>query len=288
MSFQLDSYLRDQSARVERLLEQALARVAVDAAPKLRQAMAYALLGGGKRLRPILVIASSSAIGREPNAAELDFACALEMIHAYSLIHDDLPCMDDDDLRRGKPTVHKAFGEALAVLAGDALLTDAFALAAGGSESARAKLCLELATAAGSRGMVSGQVDDIDGKSASMAELQRVHARKTGALIRVACRGPALESAALPKLTTYGEQLGIAFQIADDILDATGDAKATGKATGKDAEKGRVGYPQLLGLDGAHRAANEAAEAATAALAGLPGDKAALEALARYTVSRDR
>ncbi|MBS2030892.1 MAG: polyprenyl synthetase family protein [Deltaproteobacteria bacterium] len=288
MSFQLDSYLRDQSARVERLLEQALGRVAVDAAPKLREAMAYALLGGGKRLRPILVIASCSALGREPNAAELDFACALEMIHTYSLIHDDLPCMDDDDLRRGKPTVHKAFGEAMAVLAGDALLTDAFALAAGGSESTRAKLCFELATAAGSRGMVSGQVDDVDGKSATMAELQRVHARKTGALIRAACRGPAIEDSALPKLTTYGEQLGIAFQIADDILDATGDAKATGKATGKDAQKGRVGYPQLLGLDGARRAADEAAEAAVDALVGLPGDKEALEALARYTVSRDR
>ena len=256
--------------------------------PRLVDAMSYSLLGGGKRLRPILVIASCSALERDPSAAELDFACALEMVHTYSLIHDDLPCMDDDDLRRGKPTVHKAFGEALAVLAGDALLTDAFALVANGPESARAALCAELAIAAGSRGMVSGQVDDIEGKSATLAELQRVHARKTGALIRAACRGPALGDAALSKLTTYGEQLGVAFQIADDILDATGDAKATGKATGKDAQKGRVTYPQLLGLEGARRAANDAAEAAISALVGLPGDKEALSALARYTVSRDR
>jgi geranylgeranyl diphosphate synthase type II len=268
--------------------------VAGGATPKLREAMAYALLAGGKRLRPVLVLTAVQALQRDASPAELDFACALEMVHTYSLIHDDLPAMDDDDLRRGRPTTHKVYGEALAILAGDALLTDAFTLIAGGpgAPEHRLALCAELGQAAGAAGMVGGQVDDIAGLSADLPALRSVHARKTGALIRAACRGPALApgtpAAQLQALTTFGERLGVAFQIADDILDVVGDAATAGKQVGKDAEKGRVTYPELLGLEGARTAAREAVEAGLAALSALPGDTGALAALARYTIARDR
>jgi geranylgeranyl diphosphate synthase, type II len=294
MSFSADEYLRAQAARVEAALEQALARVAGLATARLREAMSYSLMAGGKRLRPVLVLASEQALGFPESRACRDFACALEMVHTYSLIHDDLPAMDDDDLRRGKPTSHKAFGEANAILAGDALLTDAFTLVASGAGEAehRLALCAELGRSAGALGMVGGQVDDVAGLAKTLAELEGLHARKTGALIRAACRGPALapgtDSKFLDALTRYGEKLGVAFQIADDLLDVLGTAKKMGKQTQKDADKGRVGYPQLLGIDGAKRAADEAMQQAIDALAVLPGETTALAELARYTVKRDR
>ena len=294
MTFDLPTYLKTTARAVEGRLEASLAKIARDAAPRLREAMAYSLLAGGKRLRPVLVHASCAALGRSPSEAELDFAAALEMVHTYSLIHDDLPAMDDDDLRRGRPTSHKVFGEALAILAGDALLTDAFSLLAAGEGEPAHRLALValLGQAAGGHGMVSGQVLDVAGESQTLAELEQVHARKTGALIRAACRGPALAPGQAPEvlaaLTAYGEKLGVAFQIADDVLDATGTAAQLGKQAGKDAAKGRVGYPALLGLSGAQAAAQAAADAAIAALAKLPGDTVPLAALARYTVQRDR
>jgi geranylgeranyl diphosphate synthase type II len=292
----LESYLADTVRLVEARLEASLSRVTERVTPRLVEAMRYSLLAGGKRLRPVLVHAAAAALGRKPGDAEQDFASALEMVHTYSLIHDDLPAMDDDDLRRGRPTSHKVFGEALAILAGDALLTDAFTLLAGSSSSEerehRLRLVAELARSAGARGMVGGQVDDVAGQAKTREELQHVHARKTGALIRAACRGPALSpdvvEAQLSALTRYGEQLGVAFQITDDLLDAQGDAARMGKRVGKDADKGRVSYPQLLGIDGARRAANEAVESATASLRDLPGDVEPLSALAIYTLRRER
>ena len=290
----MDAYLRAEAARVEEALQQALGRVAGAATSRLREAMAYSLMAGGKRLRPVLVFASARALGGNESAACRDFACALEMVHTYSLIHDDLPAMDNDDLRRGRPTSHKAFGEANAILAGDALLTDAFSLLASGEGEGehRLKLCAELGHSAGALGMVGGQVDDVAGLARTLPELESLHARKTGALIRAACRGPALApgtpASHLQALTRYGEKLGVAFQIADDLLDVLGTAENMGKQTQKDADKGRVGYPQLLGIEGAQRAADAAMQAALDALAGLPGDTAALAGLARYTVQRDR
>jgi geranylgeranyl diphosphate synthase type II len=292
MSFDLEAYLTRETARVEGLLQRALVRATTEAPASLVEAMGYSLHAGGKRLRPVLVLASARALGRDASPAELDFACALEMVHTYSLIHDDLPAMDNDDLRRGKPTSHKRFGEALAILAGDALLTDAFTLLAGGPGEgpSRLALCAELARCAGAQGMVGGQVDDVAGLSTTRAELERMHARKTGALIRAACRGPALGEGPeqLGALTQYGEHLGVAFQIADDLLDVTGTAENLGKGVGKDADKGRVGYPQLLGIEGAQRAAQASSDAAIAALEHLPGDREPLCALARYAIARDR
>jgi geranylgeranyl diphosphate synthase type II len=291
-SFDLAPYLAAQLQSVEAALARALDRVTHQATPRLREAMAYSLLGGGKRLRPVLVRAAAAALAVAPDGAELsDFGCALEMVHTYSLIHDDLPCMDDDDLRRGRPTSHKVFGEALALLAGDALLTEAHWLVSDGATLARLRLTSELAQAAGARGMVGGQVDDVAGLATDIHTLANLHARKTGALIGAACRGPALldgQQPHLDALTGYGALLGVAFQIADDLLDATGNVEATGKQVGKDAEKGRVTYPGLLGVDGARAAARAAVDQAVARLTGLPGDTRPLVALAEYTLSRDR
>jgi geranylgeranyl diphosphate synthase type II len=273
-------------------LAAALARVAPTVSPRLLEAIRYSLLGGGKRLRPALVWAACEALGHPPRPVDRDWACALEMVHTYSLIHDDLPAMDDDDLRRGRPTSHKVFGDALAILAGDALLTDAFAVlgTGAGGEAHRLALCRELALAAGSSGMVGGQVDDIEGKARTLPLLYSMHARKTGALIRAACRGPALvgDAAHLAALTAYGESLGVAFQIADDVLDVEGSAAVMGKAVSKDAELGKATYPGLLGVEGARRAAQAAVARATEALEALPGDRSSLLALAHYTIERER
>jgi geranylgeranyl diphosphate synthase type II len=284
--------LEAAAREVEADLDAALARVAGGAAARLREAMRYSLLGGGKRLRPALTWAACEALGRSVGSEDRDWACSLEMVHTYSLVHDDLPAMDNDDLRRGRPTSHKVFGEALAILAGDALLTDAFALLAGGegSERHRLLLCRELAVAAGSRGMVGGQVDDMEGAATTLVDLESMHARKTGALIRAACRGPALlaPAAHLEALSTYGEALGVAFQIADDLLDVEGSAATLGKAVSKDAAQGKATYPALLGVEGARRAAREAVDRSRAALGPLPGDAGSLLALAEYTLARER
>ena len=240
-----------------------------DAIPShLAEAMRYSLLAGGKRLRPVLNLASALACAESsPGFAESDaerllkavlpFASGLEMIHTYSLIHDDLPAMDDDDLRRGRPTCHRAFDEGTAILAGDALLTDAFGFMARASLPAERVLeALALAAdAAGAAGMAGGQMLDLDGEGGTLseAELTELNAKKTGALLRLACESGAVLSGADPArraaLRRYGEELGIAFQITDDILDVTGDAATLGKNAGHDAQQAKATWPSLLGLD---------------------------------------
>ena len=265
---------------------------------KLFDAMRYGVLNGGKRLRPFLVLNSAALFGVGGECA-LRTAAAVECLHSYSLIHDDLPAMDDDDLRRGKPSNHKVFGEALAILAGDALLTDAFGfMARTALPSERVLAALRtLAEAAGSRGMVGGQVLDMafaDGRdpaSVSLPELQAMHRGKTGALFRAACVSGAQLAGAAPErlaaLTAYGEALGLAFQIVDDILDVTQDTATLGKPAGSDAASGKITYPVLMGIARSRELAAEAAEQAVVSLAAEQGpDAAFLTGLARLLVHR--
>jgi geranylgeranyl diphosphate synthase type II len=217
------------------------------------EAMRYSILGGGKRIRPILLLATNELCGGH-EADALPAACTLEMIHAYSLIHDDLPAMDDGQLRRGKPTTHRQFNEAIAILAGDALLTLAFEVLTLCPEKAAAKLVRELARASGTMGMVGGQVVDIEwtGKDLELPTLEYIHAHKTGALIAASVRMGAIsagaDEGALKDLTGYGRCLGLAFQISDDILDVESPSEVTGKDSGADAAKGKSTYPAFFGL----------------------------------------
>lgn len=234
------------AALVEEYLEKVTSRDVIGDG-KLRDAMRYSLLGGGKRIRAVLVLETCRAFGRDPMEA-LDFAAALEMIQSYSLIHDDLPCMDDDDMRRGKPSCHKAFGEATALLAGDALLTCAFERAASHPcEKAAAIGCRTLARLAGPLGMAGGQQIDLEGSSADLTELKRLHSMKTAALIKaaallghIAATGGVTDKGAVDAISEYCECIGLAFQIRDDLLDLIGDAAILGKKTGIDSENGRV------------------------------------------------
>jgi farnesyl diphosphate synthase len=263
----------------------------------LHQAMRYAVLGGGKRLRPVLVYLSGAAVGAVP--ATLDGpACAVEFIHAYSLIHDDLPAMDDDDLRHGQPTCHKAFGEALAILAGDALQALAFQVlgqdAAMVADSAiRLRMLSVLAQAAGSRGMVGGQAIDLAavGRQLTLAELENMHIHKTGALIRAsvllgALSQPAVEPAVVERLDRYAKCIGLAFQIRDDILDVVGDTATLGKTTGADRALDKPTYPALLGLEGAREHARVLHEEALASLQPLGPEAEPLRQIASYIVER--
>ncbi len=293
-AFALDPYLRAQAARVETLLAARLDALASGVPPRLLEAMRYSLLGGGKRLRPVLCLAFAEAVGGHSGAgghvAE-DAACALEYVHTYSLVHDDLPAMDDDDLRRGRPTNHKVYGEAMAILAGDALLTEALGLVAGGAEGVRAQLCRELAAGAGAAGMVGGQVLDIaEDRPAELGYLTRLHRLKTGALIRAACRMGVLagggDAAALERADTYGDAVGLAFQIADDLLDVTASAAQLGKPTGADAAAGRFTFPAVLGLERSQQLAAQKVSEAVAAVRALEGEDGPLAALARYAVER--
>ena len=280
-------------------VESALSRwVGVDAPVLLGDAMRYAVLDGGKRLRPLLVLAASEAVGGN-EAAALRAACATELIHAYSLVHDDLPCMDNDVLRRGKPTVHVKFGEADALLAGDALQALAFELLTPeGDEvppATQATLCRLLARAAGSQGMAGGQAIDLAsvGIALNEAQLREMHRLKTGALLQgsvemgAACG--SVNPAALKALCEYGAAIGLAFQVVDDILDVTADSQTLGKTAGKDAAADKPTYVSLLGLDGARTQARQLLADALAALAksGL-ANTAALRALAHMVVDRDR
>ncbi|MSP63578.1 MAG: polyprenyl synthetase family protein [Myxococcales bacterium] len=270
--------------------------VCAGAPPTLGEAMRYSLLSGGKRLRPILALAACEAVGGQPEEA-LDAACAIEMIHTYSLIHDDLPAMDDDDFRRGRKTSHKVFGEAVAILAGDALLTEAFRVAAtarAGREARVAEVVFEVARAAGAAGMVGGQVIDIEatGRNVTVGGLEALHHAKTGELLLVSVRAGAWMGGAGPedlqRLTVYGRALGLAFQIVDDVLDVTADLATLGKDPGSDRAAGKTTFVDLLGEGGAKARAREVMDAGIAALAPF-GDRARpLEALARYTVERDR
>ena len=257
--------------------------------PSLKEAIQYSLFAGGKRLRPGLALGAAELVSGDDGPA-LPVACALEMIHTYSLIHDDLPAMDDDDLRRGKPTCHKAFGESTAILAGDGLLTMAFDVAA---ETGSAHIIREIARAAGVAGMVGGQQFDLEGEGQQLdiARLQRVHRAKTGALIRVSLRAGAMTVSAseeeLAALTLYGEHLGLAFQITDDILDVVGNEALLGKPVGSDASRDKSTYPALVGLDESRRLASEAVKSAIDALADYGDEAQMFRNLATYLTSRE-
>ena len=283
-------------ARAVRALDQRLP--AADLHPgSLHQAMRYAVLGGGKRIRPVLVYLSGAAVGAAPETLDGP-ACAVEFIHAYSLIHDDLPAMDNDDLRHGQPTCHKAFGEALAILAGDALQALAFQVlgqdaAMVANSALRLRMLGVLAQAAGSRGMVGGQAIDLAavGQELNLAELENMHIHKTGALIRAsvllgAISQPAVEPAVLECLDRYAKCIGLAFQIRDDILDVIGDTATLGKITGADRVLDKPTYPALLGLDGAREHARVLHEEALASLQPLGPEAESLRWLASYLVER--
>ena len=293
-----DRYLRDRAALVERALTDCVAAPAGPAG-RLFEAMRYSLLAGGKRLRPVLVLAACEAVGGELEAA-LGLACAIEMIHTYSLVHDDLPCMDDDDLRRGRPTNHKVFGEAIATLAGDGLLTDAFkilASSAGPARSSRFAQALletvaELADAAGSAGMVGGQVIDLlgEGQALELAQLEHLHSRKTGALfVASVCGGARLGGATesqLASLREYAQALGLAFQVIDDLLDVESSSETMGKRTNKDQARGKATYPALIGVDRSRALAHDLAARADAALARFDHRADPLRMLAAFAVER--
>jgi farnesyl diphosphate synthase len=286
------------AATVESRLENLLADEAVGGiAPRLAAAMRYAALGGGKRLRPFLVIESAVLCGLPP-AAALDTGAAVEMVHCYSLVHDDLPAMDDDDLRRGRPTVHKQFDEATAILAGDALLTLAFEVLARPETHAdaaiRTELIVALARAAGPLGMAGGQLLDLEAETrpggADVDLVRRIQEAKTGALLAfsasagaILARAGALEREAL---RAYGKALGAAFQIADDLLDVEGSAAVVGKATGKDASAGKATYVAALGIEGARRKLADLEVAAIHALAPLGSRAETLKDAARFVARR--
>jgi len=288
----LPAILEEMRRPVEVALEGILE---ISTAPKaLREAMAWSLLDGGKRLRPLLVLATRRLFLDGLDA--MPAACALEMIHTYSLIHDDLPAMDDDDLRRGRPTCHRRFGEAMAILAGDALLTEAFLVLAraygGQDDETGISVIAEIARAAGPAGMVGGQVLDIEatGKDLSMAELEELHRCKTGALIRAAVRVGALlgraEPPVLHRLTRCAERLGLAFQVVDDVLDATSTAEVLGKTPGKDLAQGKTTMVTLLGIEGARRKAASLVDEALRDLDDFDSRADPLRAIAALFVQR--
>ncbi len=295
MTRDIQPLLRERQLRFEAVLQEALRRPGVPG--DLQRAMEYAVLGGGKRLRPQLAYAAAEAVGGSHEAADIA-ACAVELIHAYSLIHDDLPAMDDDVLRRGKPTCHVVFGEALAILAGDALQALAFELIAASPRLAaghgtRLQMLAELARASGAQGMVGGQAIDIaaTGTSADEEALGHMHSLKTGALITASVVLGALSSnlataERLANLRTFAGLTGLAFQIRDDILDVEADSTVSGKQQGKDARHNKPTYTSMFGLAGARTRLAQAAERAEAQLAGFGPEAANLRALARTMVQR--
>ncbi len=292
--------LKEYLAGQKTLIDQALAGYIPgeeNYPPVIFQAVRYSLLAGGKRLRPILCLAAAEAVGGKCGPI-LPVACALELIHTYSLIHDDLPAMDNDDYRRGRPTSHKVFGEDIAILAGDALLTEAFHLMTrrelmpGMPPERLLDVAREIAEAAGFFGMVGGQVLDIraEGKEADLETLQRMHRLKTGAMIRVSLRAGAILAGAseeeLASLSDYGEQIGLAFQITDDILNVEGDRTLLGKETGSDAARGKVTFPALLGMEASRARAAELIREALASLAFFDDRAEPLRRIARYILER--
>jgi len=315
--FELKPYLDDRRERVNRFLDALLPAVPAGPAapptpPTIEAAMRYSLSAGGKRLRPVLAIAAAEAVGGKLSAAVLSVAASLELIHTYSLIHDDLPAMDNDDLRRGLPTNHKVFGEATAILAGDGLLTLAFellsrpALARAVAPRRLAEIVQEIAVAAGYQGMVGGQLLDLQASrptanglgspqtaprvSIDEAGLERIHRKKTGALIRASVRAGALVggagTGALVSLGRYGESIGLAFQIMDDILDVEGTSAELGKTAKSDQTKGKSTYPAVLGMDASKRKLAQSIERAIGALARLGPAAQPLRAIAGYVASR--
>jgi geranylgeranyl diphosphate synthase type II len=294
--FDLKAYLARQRQTVEEALGAALPAVENDPSV-IFEAVRYSLFAGGKRLRPILCLAAAEAAGAKADAV-MAAACAMEMIHTYSLIHDDLPAMDNDDFRRGNPTLHKVFGEGIAILAGDALLTEAFRLLSDRSRMGDAppekalRVVCEIAEAAGFFGMVGGQVLDLiaEGNQVDLPGLLAIHRRKTGALILVSLRAGAIlagaNESAVAALSEYGSRIGLAFQITDDILNVEGDAAELGKKTGSDAARGKATFPALMGVEASRARAGALIEEAIDAL--LPfGDRAMpLCAIARHILER--
>lgn len=283
----VNAFLRDKGQRTEAALETCIQHW--QGVPELlEEAMRYSLFAGGKRLRPALALGAAEVICGS-DAVALPAACALEMIHTYSLIHDDLPAMDNDDLRRGKPTLHRAYDEATAILAGDGLLTMAFDViaATGNMDAVR-----ELAQAAGVAGMVGGQFIDLqsEGQHLALDAMKNLHAHKTGALIRGAVRIGAMLAGAnepqLAALTAYGEHIGLAFQIADDILDVTGDEAALGKPVGSDVANDKSTYVALLGIAEAQALAHETTQHALDALSSFGAEAEMFRAIARFMVER--
>ncbi len=293
-SFDFSSYLIKHKQSVESALE---ASLGPERPEQLREAMRYSLLAGGKRLRPILCIAACEFVGGNPDLA-LPTAVALEMIHTMSLIHDDLPAMDDDDLRRGRPTNHKVYGDAVAILAGDALLTRAFEMVALRSPGVPAESLLkvvgELSLMAGAPGLVGGQVVDLEceGKEVDLETLEFIHMHKTGALLKACVTSGALIGGAsaevLNALSVYAKGIGLAFQIIDDVLDVTASSDVLGKTAGKDLLADKTTYPKLLGLDESRKRANDLVGEAKAALEPWKMNSEPLLALADYITDRDR
>jgi len=295
----IQRYLQEKRELVDRALDQYFMSLVLKRGEEgyfnaLLEAIHYSLLNGGKRIRPILCIASFEAAGGKGDGI-LPFACALEMIHTYSLIHDDLPAIDNDDYRRGRLTCHKVFGEAIGILTGDALLTEAFKLMTNQSDH-EAKVVLEVvnevAQAAGIFGMIGGQVLDVEseGKSIDPSMLQAIHRNKTGALIQVSVRtGVKLAGAShevLQAFTTYGEKIGLAFQIVDDILNVEGDRGRLGKNIGSDQIRKKATYPSILGMEVSKRTARELTESAIESLSPFGSEAEPLRAIARFIVSR--
>lgn len=263
---------------------------------QLHAAMRYSCLAPGKRLRPALCIASAEAVG-EAGSAVIDAACAIEMVHCFSLIHDDLPAVDNDDMRRGKPSCHIEFGEALAILAGDALFALAFDTLSRvqGSDPKKVLIAVQiLARAAGSDGLVGGEVADVlsEGKQPDPSTVAFIHSRKTGSLISASCEIGGLlgggSETEIECLRDYGQEIGLAFQIADDLLNELSTAEALGKSAGSDRARQKATYPALYGVEDSRQAAFEAVERGRACIVGLRGDRAKLTALARYAVERLR
>jgi geranylgeranyl diphosphate synthase type II len=296
MRMELKTYLAERVALVDQALNACLPE-ATTLPARLHEAMRYSIFAGGKRIRPVLALAACEAVGGALEPA-LPVACSLEMIHTYSLIHDDLPAMDDDDLRRGRPTNHKVYGEATAILTGDALLTQAFILLS--SPETRRDLPADtlcriihiLSRCSGSMGMVGGQVVDMEseGQTVEFPVLEYIHTHKTGALMlaSIQCGGlvGGADEAAMAALTGYAGAAGLAFQIADDILDVVGEAATLGKGVGGDQARGKATYPALLGLTAARERAWELKERAIASLAPLGVAAEPLREIARYIVDR--
>lgn len=297
-AFDLETFLADEWESVEAARRRVGEELLAGLAPRLAEPIRYALDAGGKRLRPILCVAAYRSVSGRGGDAIYELAIALELIHTYSLVHDDLPCMDDDDLRRGRPTTHRAFGVAAAVAAGAALIPLA-ALAAeaagrklGLGPAERSELVRTLCQASGPEGMVGGQWLDLDaeGRAVDLPTLEAIHRLKTGALLAAAVRiggmAARADADALAALATYGQALGLAFQIADDVLDLTGDPALLGKAAGRDLTLGKSTYPALLGLEGARHRARAEVERACAALRDAELATPALLALAHHAVER--
>ncbi len=292
----IKDYLEQQRQRVDGFLAKSLPAAAAEP-NQLYEAMRYSLLGGGKRIRPILTIASAQALGFDDDRV-LPYAAALEYVHTYSLIHDDLPAMDDDDYRRGRKTNHKVYGEGMAILAGDALLTMAFELCAsetshdGVSAEGKLQIIRELATGSGHAGMVGGQVMDIqaENQEISLEHLQRIHTCKTGRLIRAAVRiGGVIGSGStrqMAGLTRYAEDIGLAFQIADDVLNMVGTREELGKDAGTDEKRGKQTYPSFYGLDGARRLGEECIQRAIDHLQPFDSQADPLRQIASYIIAR--